>query len=78
MAYERWASEDEFKDFLEAFNLASQYDSEYNYPSIQKPVNTRSEITERFDINAAHPTHSGYMQIADAVYRNVVASFCKE
>lgn len=78
LAYERWAEEDEFKDFLEAFNLASQYDSEYNYPSIQKPVNTRSEITERFDINAAHPTNAGYMQIADAVYRNIVASFCKE
>lgn len=78
IAYENWANEEEFSGFLEAINIAGQFDSDHGYPFVQKPVNTRSATTERFDINGAHPTNEGYMQIADAVYRNVVASFCKE
>lgn len=77
-AYEAWCLEDEYKDFCEFINIAGQFDCEYNYPCKQKPVNTRSEVTERLDTNSVHPTAAGYLQIGDAVYRNVVASFCSE
>ena len=77
-AYEAWCLEDKYKDFCEFINLSGQFDSEYNYPCKQVPVNTRSEVTERRDTNGAHPTTAGYYQIGDAVYRNIVASFCSE
>lgn len=77
-AYEAWCLEDKYKDFCEFINLSGQFDSEYNYPCKQVPVNTRSEVTERRDTNGAHPTMAGYYQIGDAVYRNIVASFCSE
>ena len=78
LAYQAWCQEDGYRDFMEFINISGQFDSEYNYPCTQVPVNTRSEITERRDTNGAHPTLSGYYQIADAVYRNVIASFCCE
>ena len=78
LAYEAWCLEEEYKDFMEFINIAGQFDCEYGYPCKQKPVNTRSEVTERLDTNSVHPTTEGYYQVADAVYRNVVASFCCE
>ncbi len=78
LAYQAWCQEDKYKDFCEFINLSGQFDSEYNYPCKEKPVNTRSSVTERMDTNWAHPTPSGYLQIGDAVYRNIVASFCSE
>lgn len=78
LAYQAWCLEDKYKDFCEFINLSGQFDSEYNYPCKEKPVNTRSSVTERMDTNWAHPTSAGYLQIGDAVYRNIVASFCSE
>jgi lysophospholipase L1-like esterase len=76
--YQAWCNEDYWKDFVEYVDLAGQFDSEYNLPSKQKAVNTRCETTEVLGTNGVHPANSGYMQIADAVYRNVVASFMHE
>lgn len=76
-AYQAWALEDGYKDFMEFINLTGQFDSEYAYPHIEKPVNVRSKTTERLDTNASHPTEEGYMQIADAVYRNLVKEISK-
>ena len=78
LAYQAWCLEDGYKDFMEFINLSGQVDSEYVYPCKEKPVNTRSEVTERVDTNGAHFASAGYMQIADAVFRNFVCSFCKE
>lgn len=78
LAYEAWCLEDEYKDFMEFINISGQFDCEYSYPCKQKPVNTRSTVTERLDTNSVHPTVEGYYQVADAVYRNFVASFCSE
>lgn len=78
LAYEAWCMEDGYKDFMEFINISGQFDCEYGYPSKQKPVNVRSDITERIDTNCCHPTLNGYYQFADAVYRNIVASFCQE
>jgi len=78
LAYQAWCLEEEYKDFMEFINISGQFDCEYGYPCKQKPVNTRSTITERLDTNSVHPTTEGYYQVADAVYRNVIASFCSE
>ena len=77
-AYQDWCLEDEYKDFVEFINISGQFDCEYGYPCKEKPVNTRSTVMERMDTNAAHPTMEGYKQIGDAVYRNMIASFCCE
>ena len=76
IAYQAWANEDAYKDFLEFVDCAAQFDAENNYPTIQKPVNTRSEVTETVATNGLHPTNVGYWQYADAIYRNVVKEFC--
>jgi len=76
--YQAWCLEDDYKDFMEFIDLGGQFDCEHGYPCKEKPVNTRSTVTERMDTNAAHPTHDGYKQFGDAVYRNIVASFCCE
>ncbi len=76
--YQIWANEDGWKEFVEYVDLAGQFDAEHNLPSKQKPVNTRCETTEVLGTNGVHPANSGYMQIADAVYRNVIASFMCE
>ena len=76
--YQAWCNEDGWKDFVEYVDLAGQFDAEYNLPSKQKVVNTRCQTTEVLGTNGVHPALSGYMQIADAVYRNLVASFMHE
>lgn len=78
LAYENWTKEPFYRDFMEFIDLTGQFDAEYNYPYMEKPVNTRSTQTERIDTNAAHPTDAGYMQMADAVYRNVIKEFCSQ
>ena len=75
-AYENWCLEESNRDFMEFINISGQFDSEYNFPILEKPVNTRSTVMERMDTNAAHPSTDGYKQIGDAVYRNIVAGFC--
>ncbi|MBQ7779914.1 MAG: hypothetical protein IJ404_05405 [Clostridia bacterium] len=74
--YEEWANEEAYRDFLEFINISGQFDSEYNMPYTEKPVNTRSKVTEMIGTNGVHPSTEGYLQIADAVYRNMVKTFC--
>ncbi len=77
MAYEELASEEGYKDFVEFIHLTGQFDTEYNYPHIEKPVNCRSSVTEWFDTNGFHSTIEGRYQIADVVYRNLVKEISK-
>ena len=77
IAYQNWCNEPESKEYMEFINLSGQLDSENIYPSIQKPVNVRSTVTETIEINGWHSTSVGAMQTADAVFRNVVKEFCK-
>ncbi len=72
LAYQAWCLEDGWKDYMEFINLSGQFDCEYNMPASPKPVNTRSKTTEIVGTNGHHPTMDGYMQIADAVYRNLM------
>ena len=78
LAYQAWCLEDDYKDFMQYINMAGQFDWEYNMPSGMRKVNIRSNIMERIDHNGVHPSMDGYMQMADAIYRNFICSFCSE
>lgn len=50
-------------------NLSGQFDTEYNMQTGTRRVNARNATTENYQVNGVHPADSGYLQIADAVYR---------
>lgn len=60
---------DKYKDFVKFVDVAGQFDTDYNMPSTQKPVNNRSSTKETIGTNGVHPSTAGYYQIADAAYR---------
>lgn len=64
--------EDEFKSYCRYVDTKAQFDSEYNMPSIDKPVNSRSKIVEKIGTNGVHPNMDGYLQIGDVFYRALV------
>lgn len=69
----------EYSGYVQFESLAVQFDSDYGYPIVLKNVNTRnSTIQEGYAGNTVHPAEVGYMQIADAVYRSIVANYCQE
>ena len=74
LAYKELAESAEYSSFVEYVDIASQFDSEYNMPYAETKVNTRSSVTERRGTNGVHPSNDGYMQIADVVYRNIIAN----
>ena len=59
-------------DFVEFIDISGQFDCENNYPEKEIPVNSRSTKTEKIGINGLHCIPEGYMQIGDAVFRNMV------
>lgn len=71
-AYQDFANLPEYSSFVEYVDIASQFDTEYNMPSASQKVNTRSSITEMRGTNGVHPSMGGHLQIADAVYRNLM------
>ena len=78
-AYQEFANQPEYSDFVEFVNVSSQFDTEYNMPhNANANVNTRNSTTKEWlDTNGVHPDTSGYYQIADVVYRNFIANFCQ-
>ena len=78
LAQRAWAEEEEWKDCVKAINLAGQVDMEYAFPAKPRPVNTRSEVTESVGCNGVHLNVPGYLQIGDALYRNIIADFMSE
>lgn len=75
IAYEKWTKEEGYNNFMEFVNLSGQFDTDYNLPGEEKPVNTRSKVTEWIGTNGVHPIEEGYMQIADAMYRSMIHIF---
>lgn len=67
----------EFSPYCEFVAVAPQFDSHYNMPHSNTKVNIRNTITEMLGTNGVHPADPGYFQIADAVYRSIVANFCQ-
>ena len=72
-AYQGFANQSEYSSFVEFVNVATQFDIDFNMPHTEKAVNVRNtEVTEWIDTNGVHPALSGYMQVADVVYRNII------
>jgi hypothetical protein len=68
----------EFSSYCEFVAVAPEFDSLYNMPYTMKNVNMRnSDKQEIFGTNGVHPSDAGYFQIADVVYRSIVANFCQ-
>ena len=69
----------EFASYCEFVDAAAQFDTLYNMPYSERPVNKRyiDGPTEMIGTNGVHPAARGYYQIADSVYRNIVANFCQ-
>jgi len=76
-AYQEFANQEGYSTWVEFVNVSSQFDSDYNMQVAEKSVNTRNTETETVSANGVHPATSGYMQIADVAYRNIVANFCQ-
>lgn len=56
---------------VEFINISAQFDTENNMQTSTRKVNARNSKEEVYGINGVHPANEGYMQIADAVYRNL-------
>ena len=72
LAYEALSYEEEYRDYVEFINMSAQFDSENGYPEIDKPVNVRMKKTELVGTNGLHPTHEGYLMMADAAFRSMI------
>ena len=70
--YNKWNLEVS-KEFTEVdfINISSQFDSENNIQLGERQINARNSKTEIYGTNGVHPAKEGYLQIADAVYRNL-------
>lgn len=70
--YNKWNLEvsKEF-DNVDFINIAGQFDSENNMQTGTRQVNVRNSKTEVYGANGVHPATEGYLQIANAVYRNL-------
>ena len=79
MALKALCEDDEFKTYCEFVDVAAQFDTVYNMPYSDTPVNKRypNGPTEKIGTNGVHPAERGYFQIADAVYRAIVGVFCQ-
>ncbi len=53
--------------------IASTHDSEYNFPSVQVPVNPYSAVTETKYTDTVHPMEAGYKQMADIIFSTICA-----
>ena len=74
-AYQALANEDAYSTWVEFIGIMPQFDSEYNMQMAEVDVNTRNSATELLGTNGLHPANEGYDQIADAVYREFIATF---
>jgi hypothetical protein len=77
LAYQQLCNSPTNSAFCRFINISCQFDSEYNMSSALAPVNSRNATTEQRGANGVHPATPGYLQIADAVWRDFVRTFCQ-
>ena len=70
-AYAALADSSEFSPYTGYVEIAAQFDTDYSMPWQETPVNTRATVKERRGTNGVHPSEEGYLQIADAVFRDL-------
>ena len=62
----------EFPDKVTTINIAGQFDTENNMSESTRSVNVRNSKEETYQTNGVHPATTGYYQIADAAYRDLI------
>lgn len=72
LCLEKLAIDEEFNSYVSYVDTKAQFDSEYNMPYVERPVNARSLLKEMIGTNGVHPNQSGYLQIGDCFYRKLV------
>jgi lysophospholipase L1-like esterase len=77
IAYQSLANEVAYSSWVQFISIAPQFDSENNMSQSLTPVNTRNSTTENRGTNGVHPAAAGYYQIADAIYREFISTFCQ-
>ena len=75
LAYQELANDTNYSSFVEFVNVSAQFDNLYNMPYGQTPVNSRSATVEDIGTNGVHPSTDGYLQISDAIFRNINKEF---
>lgn len=76
-ALENFVNTKPYQTFCRYVDTKAMFDSEYNMPALQKPVNIRSKITEMIGTNGVHPNNDGYLQIGDVFFRALVKDIKK-
>lgn len=67
---EDWCNMERYSSFMTYCDGMGQFDSEYNMPSIKKPVNNQNNSVENVGTSMGiHPSENGYLQIGDAFFR---------
>lgn len=75
-ALEDFSKMEGYKDFMRFVDVKGQFDSEYNMPTVSKPVNNQNNTTEQVgSAMGMHPTNNGYLQIGDVFYRALSKKF---
>ena len=71
--YRSLMEDSQYNTFVSVIDVCSEIDSENNYPSTNKPVNTRAiSKTEVVGNNGIHPNTNGYYQISDTWFRAII------
>lgn len=70
--YEEFTQKESYKEFMDFIDIAYQVDIKNNAQMESRPVNIRSTKNEEYISDPTHLATSGYLQIADAAYRNIV------
>ena len=73
IAYQNLASDPTYSGFVDFIQTSAVFDSDNNMQAITANVNVRSNKTELLGSDGVHPALEGYLQIADAVYRNIMS-----
>ncbi|NET30702.1 MAG: hypothetical protein F6K19_01695 [Cyanothece sp. SIO1E1] len=77
LLYKEIAQDPSYTSNVTFINLSGQVDVDFNFSESAVAVNSRNSTTERRQTNNVHPNTSGYNQIADAVYRHFVNTYCQ-
>lgn len=55
--------------------ISLTHDSEYNFGSVETPVNLRATNTELLETEATHPQNQGYLQFADTQFSTIACHY---
>jgi hypothetical protein len=77
LAYQQLCDFPSNSAFCRYVDIAGQFDSDNNMSVIPVVVNSRNSAAEWRGSNGVHPATQGYYQIADAVWRDFVYTYCQ-